>query len=57
VSIQQIVEEAVEAYRRQQMFLATNVAYANLQTDAEAWSELQAERAEWDITLEDGLDL
>ncbi len=56
VPMQQIVEEAVEAYRRQQILLATNAAYAKLQTDAEAWSELENERAEWDATLEDGLE-
>jgi hypothetical protein len=43
--MQQILEQAVEHYRRQQILEATNAAYAALQADQAAWAELEHERA------------
>lgn len=56
MSMQAILEHAVDLYRRQQMLLALNDAYAALQSDEAAWDELEAERNEWDTTLPDGLE-
>ena len=50
-----ILEQAVEAYRRQLFLEEVNAAYADLREDSSAWAELEAERAVWDATLEDGL--
>ena len=55
-SMQSILEQALEQYRRQQLIEATNAAYAALHTDAEAWADLERERNEWDQTLADGLE-
>ncbi len=55
VSVQQVVEEALEAYRRQRVLHATNQAYAALKADENAWEDLQEERRIWDVTLSDGL--
>ena len=52
--IQDIVADAVEAYRRARMFEVANAAYAALRSNPEAWRELLEERAEWDVTLADG---
>ena len=52
--IQQIIEEAVEQYRRQRMLAATNAAYAALRENPVAWQAIREERAAWDVTLADG---
>jgi hypothetical protein len=53
--MQEVVEQAVEQYRRQHLLAATNAAYAALQADPAAQQELKEERAAWDVTLTDGL--
>jgi hypothetical protein len=55
VSMQQIIDQALELYRRQQLMQQTNLAYAQLREDAAAWDELETDRAAWDTTLNDGL--
>ncbi len=55
-SIQSVLEQALEQYRRQQLLEETNAAYAALQANAEAWAELERERMDWDQTLADGLE-
>ncbi len=47
---------AVDSFRRSIILADTDIAYAALRQDAEASAELDAERSEWDSTLEDGLD-
>jgi len=54
--MQEIVEQAVENYRRQQLLAAANIAYAALRADPDAWAEMEAERTAWDATLADGLE-
>jgi predicted transcriptional regulator len=54
-SIQAILEQAIEQYRRQQFLEAADRAYIALRNDTEAWQEELEERSVWDITLEDGL--
>ena len=51
-----IVEQAIEQYRRQHILDAANAHYASLRADPEAWAEVEAERAIWDVTLADGLE-
>lgn len=55
-TMQDILEKAVEAYRRQRMMELANEQYAALRADPEVWAEILAERALWDATLMDGLE-
>lgn len=55
-SMQAVLEEAVALLEGQRLLEATNEAYAALRANPEAWQELQKERAEWEVTLSDGLD-
>lgn len=54
-SIKAILEEAVEAYRRQCFWEESNAAFAALRENAKAWQSEQEERVAWDQTLSDGL--
>jgi hypothetical protein len=54
--MQAVLEEAVELYQGQRLLEATNAAYAALRADPPAWQDLQEEWAEWDATLNDGLE-
>jgi hypothetical protein len=49
-------EDATEQHRRLVILGVTNAAYAALRADPVAWAQLQAERAEWESTLADGLE-
>ncbi|PDW04653.1 hypothetical protein [Candidatus Viridilinea mediisalina] len=51
----EVVEQAIELYRRQRILEEANSSYAALHEDTAAWTELQAERAIWDTTVGDGL--
>jgi predicted transcriptional regulator len=55
-SMQAVLEQALEQYRRQQLLDATNAAYAVLRADPEAWASLEQEHLAWDQTLADGLE-
>jgi predicted transcriptional regulator len=50
-----VVDQAIELYRRQRVLMQANADYAALRADPAAWAEVQAERAAWDVTLADGL--
>ena len=50
-----LMDEAVEALRRQRFLEQVNAAYAALRSDPQAWEEIEAERREWDATLADGI--
>lgn len=54
--IQAVAEKAVDLYRRQRMLEQTNIAYAQLRSDASAWAEEQQERDILAGTLSDGLE-
>lgn len=56
VSAGEILDKALDAYRRQVFFKKMNAGYAEVRADPEAWAELEAERKLWDATLMDGLD-
>ena len=55
-SMQAVLEQALEQYRRQQLLEATNAAYAALHAAPEAWADLEQERLAWEQTLADGLE-
>jgi Asp-tRNA(Asn)/Glu-tRNA(Gln) amidotransferase A subunit family amidase len=56
VSMQEILDQAIEAYQRQKYLEDVNTAYAALRDNPRAWAEEQEERSAWDLTLADGLD-
>jgi hypothetical protein len=51
-----VLDKALDAYRRKLFFEQLNAGYAELRADPEAWAEHLAERKLWDATLMDGLD-
>ena len=53
-SMQIIIEQAIEHYRRQIFLEQSNKAFAALKANSENWKEEQEERALWDNTLNDG---
>jgi hypothetical protein len=55
VPMQAVLDQAIEAYRRQLLLEELNGAYAALRQDPEAWADLERERASWAATLQDGL--
>jgi hypothetical protein len=52
----EVLDKALDAYRRKVFFEKLNAGYAALRADPEAWAALEAERKLWDATLMDGLD-
>jgi hypothetical protein len=55
-SMSEILDKALDAYRRKLFFEQLNAGYAALRADPEAWAEELEERKLWDATLMDGLD-
>ncbi|MGB9887692.1 MAG: toxin-antitoxin system protein [Moorellales bacterium] len=53
---QEILEKALEAYRRQLFLERANAAFAALKADRREWEAEREERKAWDVTLADGLD-
>lgn len=51
-----VLDKALDAYRRKLFFDQLNAGYAELRADPEAWALHLAERKQWDATLMDGLD-
>ncbi|MEO0378443.1 MAG: toxin-antitoxin system protein [Cyanobacteria bacterium P01_A01_bin.17] len=56
LSLQEVIEKALELYRRQQILESANRAYASLRQDPDAWHAYQTEQESWDETLTDGLE-
>ena len=54
-SMQTVLNNAVEAYRREVFLERTNQAYSELKKDPKAWAECQEERAVWNSAAKDGL--
>jgi hypothetical protein len=50
-----LLDEAVEALRRQRFLEQVNAAYATLRADRRSWDAIEGERRDWDATLADGL--
>jgi hypothetical protein len=55
-SMMEVLDKALDAYRRKLFFEQLNAGYAELQADPKAWGEHLDERKQWDATLMDGLD-
>jgi predicted transcriptional regulator len=55
-NMQDVLEKAVENYKRKMFFEKLNNAYAKLKADPEAWEQELIERKEWDTVLTDGLE-
>lgn len=51
----EIIEQALEVYRRQERFRLFNEGYAELRASSVAWKEEIQEREEIEGTMEDGL--
>ena len=56
MSMQEILDRAVDDYRRRRFFEDLNRAFITLRNDPQAWTEELAERSAWEGTLADGLD-
>jgi len=56
VPITQLLDEAAEHLRRQDLLRRINEDYARLREDPEAWAEELEERRLWECTLMDGLE-
>jgi hypothetical protein len=54
-SMQELLEEAVEALRRKRFLQEVNSAYASLRLESEAWASERRQRRQWERTLLDGL--
>src|SRR4051794_15149990 len=55
-SPEDVLDKALDAYRRKLFFEQLNAGYAELRADPQAWADHQAELRQWDATLMDGLD-
>jgi hypothetical protein len=55
-TMMEVLDKALDAYRRKVFFEQLNAGYAELRADPEAWAKHLAERQVWDATLMDGLD-
>ncbi len=55
-SMAEVLDKALEAYRRKLFFDQMNAGYAELRADPEAWAQHLAERQQWDAASLDGLD-
>lgn len=55
-SMQAVLEEAVEQYKRQKFFEEMNSAFARLKADEKVWKEELSERDEWSGLLLDGVE-
>lgn len=53
-SMVSLLDEAVEALRRQRSLERVNTAFAALRSDSREWEAIEQERREWDATLPDG---
>ena len=53
-SMQAIVEQAIESYRRQRFLEGLSQDFETLQNNTMAWQAELKERKEWDITMSDG---
>jgi hypothetical protein len=55
-SMQDVVDKAAEALRKQLLWADVNAAFAAMRNDPEVWAHELEERRLWDQTLADGLD-
>jgi hypothetical protein len=55
-SMTEVLEKAIEAYRRASFLAGLNGDFAALRQNRAAWEEEQQERRAWDATLADGIE-
>jgi predicted transcriptional regulator len=55
-SMTEVLDKAIEFYRRERFLAALNAEFAALRQDRAAWPEELAEREAWDSTIADGLE-
>lgn len=53
-TMMEVLDKALDAYRRKLFFEELDAGYAELRADPKAWAEHIAERKQWDATLMDG---
>jgi len=53
-SMQAIVEQAIEHYRRQRFLEGLSADFTNLRENNESWHDELQERQQWDIAIGDG---
>ena len=53
-SMQEILDAAIETYRRQRFLEEASAAFGAMKADAKSWKAEQDERGLWDNTLTDG---
>jgi hypothetical protein len=56
ISMQSLLDEAIERLRREIFLAQTNDAFAALKNNPKAWQQEQEEREIWERTLQDGVD-
>ena len=54
LSMQSVIDQAIEDLRRRKMLEATNLAFSALKADKTAWQDEIDEREIWENTLSDG---
>jgi predicted transcriptional regulator len=52
--MQAVLEQAIEAYRRQTFLVGLSADFAALRENGPEWQAEKAERTAWDITMADG---
>jgi hypothetical protein len=52
----EVLEKAIESYRRQCFLAGLNADFEALRDDGAGWQEELAERKDWDASLSDGLE-
>ncbi len=55
-TVQTVLRQAIDNYRREKFLEEANTAFAALRRNPDAWSEEQKERDLWDKTSGDGLE-
>jgi hypothetical protein len=55
-SMTEVLDKAIEIYRRQRFLAGLNADFAALRENKSAWEEELAQRELWDATLTDGLE-
>lgn len=52
---QAVLDRAIENYRRQVFLEQANEAFVRLRQNQELWEDERAERADWEVTIADGV--
>ena len=55
-SMTEVLEKAIEIYRRQRFLAGLNADFAALRKNKAFWEEERVERSMWDVALIDGLE-